>query len=517
MVRLTDPIGNFINKMLIRDGVVYEFGSFRVDPHKRTVDRGGENVLLPPRAFDVLLLLLTRRGELVSKGELFTRVWPDTHVEEANLHVMISAIRRAIGDDGRQQKYIQTVSKCGYRFVGEVTEVCAVEVVATMPPPPAGDPALFPAAPFSSASAYTHISVVAACFVAAFGILFLVYRLSSGAGSLPAVVAARGLSAEISPSSAGMWVEKGRYAWNLQTKAGFLQSIEYYQKAIAEDAADAAAYAGLAESYVMLPSYSERNNDQEGRRARNAAIQALTLDDHLSDAHIAMGMVSLIEDRSFARSENEFRRAIELNPASPLAEGEIALCLVAVGDTKEALSHARRAKALDPLSIRAATDLGIVLYYSHRFAEAETEFDDALKLDPYSYRTHVNLGKTYLAQGRFDDARRVLEQAAELANHDPLADGLRAEAEALGGDVVGARSILAALERRAQTTYVSPMSFAFAFAGLGQTDDTLLYLRKARAEKSIAGLFLKVDPTWNALHANPEFRNLVGDITVSTP
>ena len=319
------------------------------------------------------------------------------------------------------------------------------------------------------------------------------------------------------PSSADeMWVQKGRYAWNLQTKAGFLQSIEYYQKAIAANAGDAAAYAGLAESYVTLPSYSERNNDEERSRAQAAAAKALTLDNNLADTHIAVGMVSLIDDRNLTRAEREFRRAIELNPRSPLAQGELAFCLVAVGRTDEAFSHAQQAKALDPLSIRAATDLGIVLYYGHRFMEAETEFEEALRLDPYSYRAQLNLGKTYLALGRFDDARRVLDEASLLSNHDPMADGLMAEAKALKGDTQGGRAMLAALERRAQTTYVAPMSFAYAFAGLGQLDRALVYLKKARADRAITSLYLKVDPNWEALHGNPDFKDLVRDITLTT-
>jgi tetratricopeptide (TPR) repeat protein len=320
-----------------------------------------------------------------------------------------------------------------------------------------------------------------------------------------------------SSGAAEMWVQKGRYAWNLQTRDGFLQSIEYYQKAVADNAGYAPAYAGMAESYVTLPSYSERNSDEERRRARSAAIKAAALDDHLADAHIALGMVSLIDDWNFARSEREFRRAIELDPRSPLAQGELAFCLVAVGRTEEAVSHARQAKALDPLSIRAATDLGIVLYYSHRFKEAETEFEETLKLDPYSYRTHVNLGKTYLALGRFDDARRIFEKASLLSNNDPLANGLTAEAEALGGDIEGAKSMLAALEQRAQTTYVTPISLAAAFAGLGRLDDALVYLKKARADRAITALYVNVDPNWDALHDNPDFRELVKDITLTTP
>jgi tetratricopeptide (TPR) repeat protein len=365
---------------------------------------------------------------------------------------------------------------------------------------------------------------VAGCVAAAFAVVFSVHWLGSGGRSaVPAVVAAHSAAGDQQPKrsrssgAAEMWVQKGRYAWNLQTREGFLQSIEYYQKAIAEDVAYAPAYAGMAESYVTLPSYSERNNDEERRLAQTAAIKAVKLDNNLADAHIALGMVFLINDRNFARGEHEFRRAIDLDPRSPLAQGELAFCLVAVGRTEDAVTHARQAKDLDPLSIRAATDLGMVLYYSHHFIEAETESEEALKLNPYSYRTNVNLAKTYLALGRFDNARRVSEQASLLSNDDPIADGLTAEAKALGGDVEGAKSIVALLAQRAQTTYVTPMSFAFAFAGLGQVGSTLFYLRKARDYRDIVALFLKVDPTWEPLRGNPDFLDLVGDITLSSP
>ncbi len=522
--------------MLGRADLVYEFGSIRIDLSRRTIGRNGENSPCSPRAFDALLLLVQRRGELVTKEELLTALWPDTHVEEANLPVLVSALRRAIGDDGRKQEYIQTVSRCGYRFVGDVREIRIEETVAppTSPPSlPRSDAAegVIPAMRVISGplpSRYARVSVLAVCILAAAAIPPSVHWLNNGgSNAVPVIVSAHAASVlaqengrRPSPDSrtgdAEVWVEKGRYAWNLQTKDGFLRSIEYYQKAVAEDAGYASAYAGLAESYVTLPSYSQQNNDEERRRARAAAIKAVTLDNNLAEAHIALGMVSMIDDRSFAAGEREFRRAIELNPRSPLAQGELALCLVAVGRTEEAVSHARQAATLDPLSIRAATDLGIVLYYGHRYTEAQTEFEEALKLDPYSYRTHVNLGKTYIALGRIADARRVLEEASVLSNHDPLAEGLTAEARAMGGDIEGAKSILAELERRAQTTYVAPISFAFAFAGLGRADDTLVYLRKARADRAIAALFLKVDPNWDALHMNPDFRDLVGDIRLST-
>ncbi len=510
--------------MLARDCVVYEFGSIRLDAVKRTITRDGESVQLPPRAFDLVLLLVRRRGELVPKEELLARIWPDVHVEESSLPVMISLIRRAIGDDGRKQHNIQTVSKQGYRFISEVKETPA----AGLPSAPAGEPgtgaSVVPqaVAPDSLKLHYPRVSVIAAGLFVTAAFLFLLMRLAGVHNHQGRVAeSAIGITDEAgqaaSEATPQMWYQKGRYAWSLQTKAGILQSIEYYRKAIAGDAGYAPAWAGLAVSDVILPSYSLPSDAAYRERAKAEALKAASLDNRLADAHIAVAMVSMIDEWNFIRAERELRKAVELDPASSFAYGELALCLVAVNRTEEAVTEARKAKALDPLSSKAATDLGIVLYYAHRFTEAQTEFEEVLKLNPFSYRTHVNLGKTYLSLERFDDALREFEQASVLSNHDPLTEGLTAEGRALAGDSKGARAILAALQQRARTTYVSPASLAFASVGLGELSETLEDLRKTRADRGIAAMFLNVDPNWEPLHDDPDFEKLVKDITLQPP
>src|SRR5882672_10546663 len=98
----------------------YEFGPFRLDPTEHTLLRGDQVVALTPKAFETLAFLVRSRGHLVRKEELIERVWRDTIVEEGNLNVIIHTLRKALGDDPREHKYIETVAKCGYRFVAEV-------------------------------------------------------------------------------------------------------------------------------------------------------------------------------------------------------------------------------------------------------------------------------------------------------------------------------------------------------------------------------------------------------------
>jgi DNA-binding winged helix-turn-helix (wHTH) protein/tetratricopeptide (TPR) repeat protein len=107
-----------------RETEVYEFGPFRLDAAVRRLEREGAPVTLTAKLFDILLLLVGRRGELVTKGEMIAEVWSDRVVEENNLTVSISALRKALGEtnDGRRQ-YIETVPKYGYRFVAQVRRV----------------------------------------------------------------------------------------------------------------------------------------------------------------------------------------------------------------------------------------------------------------------------------------------------------------------------------------------------------------------------------------------------------
>jgi DNA-binding winged helix-turn-helix (wHTH) protein/tetratricopeptide (TPR) repeat protein len=101
---------------------VYEFGPFRLDPVERTLLAGGQASALTPKGFDLLFALVRNAGRIVEKGELLREVWPDTFIEDNNLTVNISALRKILGDASADQRYIQTVPRRGYRFVASVRQ-----------------------------------------------------------------------------------------------------------------------------------------------------------------------------------------------------------------------------------------------------------------------------------------------------------------------------------------------------------------------------------------------------------
>ena len=111
----------------------YEFGPYRFDVSKRVLTRGSEAIYLAPKATDILIILVMNAGELVEKDELLKSVWPDTFVEESNLTQNIFTLRRAFGDERADPRYIETVTRRGYRFIAPVKVLGADQTEATEP------------------------------------------------------------------------------------------------------------------------------------------------------------------------------------------------------------------------------------------------------------------------------------------------------------------------------------------------------------------------------------------------
>src|SRR6266550_881279 len=101
----------------------FEFGSFRLDLQGHRLLRNGTSVALPPKAMEALLVLVQHPGEMMKRGELMQAVWADTFVEDANLTVAISHLRKALGQNGDPAEYIETIPRLGYRFLADVREV----------------------------------------------------------------------------------------------------------------------------------------------------------------------------------------------------------------------------------------------------------------------------------------------------------------------------------------------------------------------------------------------------------
>jgi DNA-binding winged helix-turn-helix (wHTH) protein/Flp pilus assembly protein TadD len=567
---------------------LYEFGPFQIDPEERELLREGKPVHLAIKAFDTLLILIRNSGHLIEKSELMRAVWADSFVEEGNLTVAISMIRKALADYGDEHRYIQTVAKRGYRFVHDVRKVVKPEPILPAPFVKIRALAVLPFRPMNSDSDHEYLSLGLADAIitklARTGQIIVrptsaVLKYTTSPVDLLAVAREQGVDAVLSgcietfpdrvrvtvqlvhegdesllwadtfeekrqriftledeiakriaqwmsiglagereirlarpntenPKAYQLYLE-GRYFWNKRTEEGLRRSIDYYRKATAEDPQYALAYAGLADSYVLLDSYGVEPAFQAFPVAKAAALKALQLDNSLAEPHASLGMVYFYYEWNWPAAEHEFQRAVALNPNYVLAHSWYALNLGAMGRYKEALGQVRRAQELDSLSLEINTVVGRIHYFGRQYDRSIDAYRKVIDLDAHYARAHTRLGMTYAAGGALDDAIHEFEESQRLSPFDPYLPGLLGYAQAVSGSTRKARKLLEQLTEHPPGRYVPASSVALIWIGLGKPDQALEWLAKAHQSRSTDMVYARTEPLLDPVRSDPRFTALL--------
>jgi TolB-like protein len=202
---------------------------------------------------------------------------------------------------------------------------------------------------------------------------------------------------------------RGRYFWNKRTKEGFEQAADYFQQAIDKAPNYARAYAGLADTYGLMSTWSMGPPDEYMPKARAAALRAAQLDDSLAEAHTSLALIAQNYDHDWHTAENELRRAIQLDPSYATAHQWYAECLSLQGRFEEALAESERARQLDPLSVIIAADHGAILYFSRQYDRAIEQFHAVLTMAPTFGRAHM-ICYAYVEKGMFREALTYAER-----------------------------------------------------------------------------------------------------------
>lgn len=197
---------------------------------------------------------------------------------------------------------------------------------------------------------------------------------------------------------------KGRYYWNKRTPPDLQKAISFFEQAIEKDPNYALAYSGLADSFALLTAYSNTSPRELMRRAKQAALKALALDDKLAEAHASLGQIMAYYDYDFPTAEREYRRAIELNPNYGTAHQWLAEHLATMKRIDEALAEIRRALELDPVSVIINRIYGDILLDARRFDEAIAQYRKTIELEPNLPIVHYFLGRAYTGKGMHDQA-----------------------------------------------------------------------------------------------------------------
>lgn len=302
---------------------------------------------------------------------------------------------------------------------------------------------------------------------------------------------------------------KGRFYWNKRTPEGLKKGIEYFQQAFDSDPGYALAYAGLADSYNILVSYSALAPHDAFPKAKLAATRALEIDGRLAEAHTSLAFVKFGYDWDWKEAERGFKQAIRLNPGYAFAHNFYAVLLSALGRFDEAFVHIKNARELDPLSLPINTNLGWLLYLARRYDEAIEQYLKTIDLDEGFPLAHRRLAQTYEQNQRYSEADAEFQKAVALSGEDIELRSARGHFYAVVGETSKAHEVLTQLEDFAKSRYVPSYLVARIYLGLGDIDRAFELLEKAVDERYGYLAYLEVEPMFDGIRRDPRFEELV--------
>ncbi|MCY7348434.1 MAG: protein kinase [Pyrinomonadaceae bacterium] len=301
---------------------------------------------------------------------------------------------------------------------------------------------------------------------------------------------------------------RGNYHWNKHTLEDLQKGIGYFNQALEKDPNYALAYAGLSASYGVLGNTYLPPKEAYPQAAGYAA-KALAIDDTLSFAHTTLGANRLYYDWNWAEAEKELKRAQTLdsnNAEAHLLYGDF---LDILGRFDETKAERKRALELDPLSPRFNMAAGATFYFARQHDEAIAQLEKTISLEPRYAESYVYLGQAYEQKKMFAQAIVTFQKGLTQAERSPQLVAALGHADALDGERGKALKALDELREMSKSQYVSPYLFAVVYLGLGDKDQTFIWLEKAFQDRSFFLIWLKVEPLFDPLRDDSRFQNLL--------
>jgi TolB-like protein/DNA-binding winged helix-turn-helix (wHTH) protein/cytochrome c-type biogenesis protein CcmH/NrfG len=302
---------------------------------------------------------------------------------------------------------------------------------------------------------------------------------------------------------------RGRSFWNQRTPAGLKQAVAHFQRAIDLDPGYAEAYSGLADAYTALGYTSYWSPKDSFPKARELANKALQIDPSLAEARSSLAYARLYYDWDWKAAEEEFQRAIALNPNYAIAHHWYSVLLTARGRHEEALSEIRRAHELDPLSVPISTDMGFELYYARHYDEAITQLRSVLQTSPKFPLAHLWLGRAYEQKGMYPEAIIEFEEAGTALKDWPVIIAAAGHAYGRWGHKSEATAAMQRMNELTKDEYVTPYGVALIYAGLDDKDQAMNWLQNAYEDRSHWLVWLNLDPRFDNVRSDPRFQELL--------
>ena len=300
----------------------------------------------------------------------------------------------------------------------------------------------------------------------------------------------------------------GRFFLNKFTTENSYKSIEYFDQAIAVDPNYALAYVGLADAYVTLTEMGPLAPTEAMPKAKEMALNALSLDADLADAHTSLGMILQDYEYNFAGAEREFRRAIELSPNNPSARQSYGILLTELERQDEAEAQFKKALEVDPLSVVGNWIYSFCLFLSRRYDEALKRAERTLELDPNFGVAHLSLAFAYQMKGEYEKSVESYARCSEVMGFPENAIYVRESFK--DGWNAFLRSMTSSNVNRPMT--FSSYIVAVFFAMLGDADGAFAELEASFAKRESHIVMMKADPRFDGLRNDPRFDELLDRI-----
>jgi Tetratricopeptide repeat len=315
--------------------------------------------------------------------------------------------------------------------------------------------------------------------------------------------------ARSSPEAQDLYL-RGRYFWNLRTESGLNQAVDLFTQSIVNDPHYAPAYAGLADSYLLLRQYGHMSDAEAYPRALAAARQAVLLDPSSPDAHRSIAFILRFWNWDMAAAEKEYLRAIELDPKNSQSHHWYATALFSAGRLKEALAQIDLARALEPQSVSVLADRGLILGTEdpERGAEALRQVAQS---QPEFASAHSYLSRIYLNQGDyagFLSESRVTATLSHESDQVAILDHARKDLETRG-PVFMLRNLALSNAPLADSGHASAYSVARLFGMAGDSGHAIHYLQMACDHRDPGFLTFESDPAFRQVRTTPEYLALL--------
>ena len=302
---------------------------------------------------------------------------------------------------------------------------------------------------------------------------------------------------------------QGRYHLSQRTEQGLRKALEFFEKALQENPRLAQAYSGLADAHGLLSHYGVAPPAEVWTKTASNAAMGVLLDEESAETHTSLAHIKSAQDWDWGAAEQEFQRAISLDPRYATAHHWYAIsCLAPLGRLDQSLEEMLLAQALDPISSIIARDIAVVHYYRRDYELALEQCDHTIEQNPHFSPAYWTLGLVQEQRGDFDEAIAAFQRAIQLSPPSPRILGALGRTFARAGRQEEALRILRELDELAKKRYISPFELALIYFALKRTDEGFERLTKAYQDRCFELITIRIDPRFDSVMKDPRFADL---------